>query len=128
MTFLFQYIFWHYSEGLRRQTRKTLLVVLGFFRFFSVWLLFKTLFSPWHKISESYGIGFDLTRYFYAVMGNLISRLIGAMVRAIVIITGLIITAIAGAYALLKIALWLLLPLLIPIAIVGGFLFIFFHI
>jgi hypothetical protein len=87
--------------------------------YFSVGLLFKTLFSPWRRIQASYGKGFDFGRYLSAFASNMIFRLLGALVRSFLIVAALFIEAlilIVGAVAVLG---WFILPLLF----IAGFIF-----
>ena len=56
--------------------------------FFSIFLLIKTLFAPWRQYQWSYGRGFDLGRYAEVFFSNLITRGLGAFMRAVFIILG----------------------------------------
>ena len=111
---------WYYTDAPRSTFRNGIRRTIGFLNYFSVLLLFATLFSPWHRIVESYGRGFDPRVFFSTLAGNIISRILGAIVRSFVIITGLAITLLAALFGLLLTALWVVLPLLIPVLFVGG--------
>ena len=92
--------------------------------FFSIPLLLKTLFYPWRKYHESYGRGFDIKRFFSALTFNSISRLLGALVRTILILAGLLIeTLVIGLGALLLIG-WILLPIILLGILILGIYFI----
>ena len=85
-------------------------------RYFSVGELSRTLFSHWHKTSEGYGRGFDLQRFFSVLIGNIMSRVLGAIARSIFIIIGLAVELfilLAGAAVLLF---WVLLPIWVLMA------------
>ena len=78
------------------------------------------LFYPWHKDITGYGRGFDLKRFLHVFGWNLISRIIGAILRIFVILVGLgveigIILLSVTAYLS-----WYLMPLLIPYFIILG--------
>ena len=117
----FQYLIWHLIDapkGIIQAWKNYLRFNLNYF---SVVLLFKTLFAPWRKYRASYGRGFDFVRYLEAFLSNLIFRLFGATIRSFLILIGLsieIIIFIAGATVLL---IWLISPLLLILAIYHGF-------
>lgn len=75
----------------------TKLVVKKFFLFFSIDLLFKTLFQPW-KRDEIDTTNMSLQDKARVLMMNLISRLVGAIVRGGTILIGLL--AVAAAFLL----------------------------
>jgi len=104
---------------------KAVSTAVGFLNFFSVPHLFQTLFSPWHRVIESYGRGWDATRFFYAITGNVISRLLGAILRSFVIVTGIAAAALSVIAGVFFISLWILLPILVPLLFISGIVFLF---
>src|SRR3989338_3146873 len=61
-------------------------LILFFPYFFSVPVLLKTLFSPWKKISsKKSGTGFSIDEWFNRLSLNLISRVIGLILRSSII-------------------------------------------
>lgn len=93
--------------------------------YWSVPLLLQTLFSHWRRYSYSYGRGFDIGRWFNAFTFNIISRVLGALMRSILIVIGLlaeILIFLTGAAILL---LWLLLPFFIIFGFYYGFRILF---
>jgi len=87
--------------------------------YWSVPLLLKTLFSHWRRYQYSYGKGLNFKRYFEAFTFNMISRVLGAIMRSILIVLGLlteIFVFLAGAIVFL---IWLILPFLLA----GGFFY-----
>lgn len=94
-------------------------------RYFSIPLLLKTFFSYWRRFRGSYGRGFDLKVYFEAFSFNMISRLIGAVMRTALIGMGLLVEAIIFFAGLIILIGWMVLPFAsIMIFFVGlGFVF-----
>lgn len=119
-----QYIEWHFYEVPRE-------IVIGWsnfivfgLNFFSLPVLVRTLFSPWHRYRYEYGKQFDIGRWFEAFTFNMMSRGIGAILRVFLILIGVlaeIFIFLAGAVAF---CLWLLLPPLIAAGFLGGFMFL----
>jgi len=121
----FGYLFWHYGDGLRMAFGKAAGAVLGFLNYFSVFLLARTVFSPWHRILEPYGRGFDPSRFFWILAGNIISRVLGAIVRSAAIAIGVAASAAAAALGVFYLSFWLAAPLLLPLIFVWGVLLFF---
>lgn len=115
-----QFLAWHYGDGLKDIVRNGINAVIGFLNYFSVVELNRTFFAPWHRIVESYGRGFDSGEFFYTFAGNLVSRVIGAGVRVVVIVAGLFVSFIALVSGLCFIIIWLVMPLLIPVLFLWG--------
>ena len=94
--------------------------LLWAWHFFSIGYLFPRLFAPWHKDISGYGRGFDLKRFFHVFGWNLISRVIGAILRAVVMIFGLCIEAIILFCILVTFLLWIFMPLVIVALLLFG--------
>lgn len=113
MIVFLKYLSWHYTEA-----TKTILKAWGNFlnfnlEYFSIFFLFKTLFSPWRRYSWSYGRGFDIGRWIETFISNFISRILGFFVRSILIVIGFLaefFILFAGIFVLFV---WIFLPLII---------------
>ena len=78
--------------------------------FFSIPLLLKTFLSPWHRYQWRYPKGFDIQEFFNTFISNLFSRIIGVLIRIILILVGLgfdLVVIVLGGVALIT---WFLLP------------------
>lgn len=95
--------------------------LLWAWHFFSIGYFLPRLFSPWHRDLAPYGRGFDFQRFLHIWGWNLISRVIGAVLRLVVVVAGLIVLAAVGAATVLAAVLWLVLPLAIPALLLAGF-------
>jgi len=124
MSYLFivpNYISWHYSQALKDITRVWTNFLWFFFNFFSIGLLAKTFFAPWKRITEGRNReGFHMEDIAEVLVTNTVMRLIGAMMRSILIIVGTLITIGVFWAGLLFYAAWILLPALLPISFVYG--------
>ncbi|HVQ44953.1 MAG TPA: hypothetical protein VMT30_08435 [Candidatus Saccharimonadia bacterium] len=118
---LVAFVQWWYGPGWRDAAGRLLARIHDTYLLFSVPSLLTTMFAPWRRIISSPGrsIG-DRAR---ATLDNLISRVVGFIVRLIALIAaGVIITLylVLGGILLLV---WPVAPLLGPILIVGGLIF-----
>lgn len=92
-----------------------------FFEFFSIRELSSTLFSPWHRdVSRKYWRGFDPVRWTRLVAENLVSRVIGAIVRLCVIFFGLLLCLVMATFAVLFLGIWILFPVVVVVSIFLG--------
>jgi len=88
--------------------------------YFSVLLLLRTLFAPWRHTTWSPGRGFNIGKWVEALIGNAISRLLGAIIRTVLIVIGLlteIALVVVGPFVFLA---WFLLPFLLLFALYQG--------
>jgi len=122
---LSEYLKWHFYE-MPKEIQKGWFNYLRFYlNFFSIPILLKTFFSPWKRYRWSYGRGFSFSRYFEVFISNMATRLIGMVMRTILIIIGLIVDIfilVAGACVYI---LWWFLPVLIPAIFVIGLNYLF---
>lgn len=83
--------------------------------------LFKSLLAPWKRdVSYKNWRGFQLGKSLGLFIENIFSRIIGAIVRSAVIITGLVAIACIFIFFLLIIITWLIPPLVIIFFIFAG--------
>lgn len=88
--------------------------------FFSIGYLPRYLFSPWHRDITPYGRGFDLKRIFHVLGWNLISRVIGAIMRVFVIGIGLAAELLILVLAVFFFLFWFVLPVFSLVLIIFG--------
>ena len=94
-------------------------IVFGLYKYFSIDLLTKTLFSPWRHDAV------DMSRlpirfWGQAIAANLISRTIGFFVRAGVIVSGCLFIFVTSIGAVIFIISWYLLPVLMIVSVIYG--------
>lgn len=122
---LIKYMEWHYLVSTKEILKAWSNILWFLLNYFSIGLLIRTFFSPWRRITWDYGRGFDLGRYLFTFASNLISRILGALMRSFLIFLG-----IAGELVLLFLGslfflFWLALPALIVIAFLYGLFLLF---
>ena len=90
---------------------------------FSVSLLLKTFFSPWRRYKWRYPKSFDLVEFLNTLLSNIFSRIIGAIMRIVLIIIGILFQIIVVFTGLIIFLGWIL----IPFIIIAGFLFVLIY-
>ena len=117
---LVSYLIWYFFD-LSKEVLKGWKNFLVFnLNYFSIPLLIRTFFSHWRQYKWSYGRGFDLKIYAEAFFSNLISRVLGAIMRSVLIFFGIfceILILIFGAMIFLG---WLILPVFLILGLLYG--------
>ena len=91
--------------------------------FFSFKLLLKTFFAPWRKYKWNYPKGINLTEFFNTLISNTFSRILGAMMRIVLVIVGAIFQVFVALAGLVVFVIWFLIPFIIALGIVFIFAF-----
>lgn len=102
---------WWYGAGLKARALLIYRRLEIAYDYFSIDLLFKTLFSPFRQISAGKVRG-PLVVQWRAFVDRLISRAIGVMIRSVIVVIGCIwlgVLGLAGAIVLIG---WVLVPFL----------------
>ena len=119
------YLKWHYGRALAdfRGVWVDLLWFVG--HVFSVPMMLRTLFSPWRRMNEALPRSFmDLEAIGEALIVNVLMRIVGFVARIVIIGIALLSYAFLSVAGVLALAVWLSLPLLVPVFIVGSFNFL----
>ncbi len=113
LSIMHHYVFWHYSRAwleLFQVWRNLLWFVI---QFFSIPQLMLSWLAPWKRMTEGRGEKWDLEDLASFIIINIISRIIGAIMRTIVICIGLVSLAVTLAGGIATIVFWALAPLVI---------------
>lgn len=102
---------WWYGSGVLRMFRTVQMKFASLLDYFSIDLLARTLFAPFRQISAG-GVRGPIGMQVRAFFDQLISRVIGAIVRSMVIVIGCIAILLQAIVSLLFILLWFVMPLL----------------
>lgn len=116
MSFLPDYLDWHYQKILPRLLLLWRNMTLFPIYYFSVGLHLKTLLYPWKKQTIRMKPGFHFEDFMGVVSFNIISRIMGLILRGTVISYGLFFVLFLGIIGSLPALLWCLVPFIsIPI-------------
>jgi len=121
----FQWLSWHFFE-VPKEILKAWKNFLKFdFNYFSIPLLAKTLFSHWRKYRWFYPRGFDFGKYIEVAFSNLISRLLGAILRIFLVFFGILVEVFIFFIGFFIFFSWLILPLLLIFGLILGVIILF---
>lgn len=125
---LAQYLVWHFFDV----PKEISIAWVNFLRFgaayFSMPLLIRTFFSRWRRYGERYGRIFSPWQYFETFVFNITSRVIGMILRTLMIIAGIITEAVLFCLGPILIAGWIVLPIILAAGLVFGIALIFSNI
>lgn len=108
---------WWYGAGWKRHILAVRNHIASLYDYFSLGLLVKTLFAPFRQISAG-GVRGPIGVQLRAWFDQLISRCVGATVRSIVIVTGVIALTLRALFGVFEIIVWPLVPTLPVVAVV----------
>lgn len=119
--FPFSYLVWHYSLAIR-----DFAIIIGnllwfLYHYFSIPILFRTLFSPWRRLSESYSHNIlKPNEFFSTLIVNSLMRIFGFLVRSVMILVGILMWLSSLVLSVVAMVFWLFLPIIIPVLIFFG--------
>lgn len=108
---------WWYGDGWRERARIVNGQLAGTMDYFSIELLLKTLFSPFRQISAGKVDG-PLGVKMRAVADKLISRMIGALVRLVILCIGVVTIALQAIIGIIVLLGWAAVPVLPVVGLV----------
>lgn len=122
---LFQYFSWQFLDVPKELLKAWKNYIRFFLHLFSLPILLKTLFSPWHGITWSYGRGFSFSRYAQTIISNGFSRVIGFMLRLFLVFFALAMELIVFIAGFIIFTFWIFLPLVLIFLFVFGIRLLF---
>jgi len=125
MNIFLQALVWQFLDvpkGILKAWRNFLWFNLNYF---SVPTLLKTFISPWRKYRYSYGRIFEIWKNFGTLVFNVMSRIIGAILRSFFIIIGLLVEILIIIIGVIIFLGWLILPFLLVFGLIFGIKLLF---
>lgn len=120
-----QYLEWQFLDKPKNILRAWQNFLKFNLNYWSAPLLLKTLFSHWRRYQYSYGRGFNLGRYFEVFTFNMISRILGAIMRSVFITLGLLTEILVFLAGVMVFLFWLIFPFLLISGLIYGFKILF---
>jgi hypothetical protein len=119
-----KYFKWHYIDK-PKQIIQNIKNLFNFgLYFFSLKQIIVSFFTPWKGITWQTGRGFDLQVYLETLIGNIISIVIGMVMRTFLIIFCLIFETIILILGLAYLLIWFLMPLIIIWLLIKSFQYV----
>ena len=112
---------WHFYEMTKFLLGVWKNYILFALNYFSLPILLKSLFAPWRKYRWRYPKGFAVGEFVSTFISNSFSRIIGAMMRIVLIVAGILFLVFVAILGFVIFLAWIL----VPFVIIGGFLFAF---
>lgn len=119
------YFKWHYSGALKDSFVVATNLIWFVSNLFSIGLLFRTLFAPWKRVTESHDREAGIEDYFATIAVNMMSRVVGAFIRLAVIAVGLLALLFSLVLTAAFYVVWLTAPALLPLMFLYGLVIIF---
>ncbi len=116
MSFLYLipfYAKWHYIEGFRDLSHNWKSFIFFILHFFSLGLLVRTWFAPFRRLNEAYKREFDAEVFFETLVANTLMRMVGFVLRTVVILIGLFVLLLTVVFGPVAFVLWALAPLVV---------------
>jgi hypothetical protein len=107
------YFFWHYTEGYAYSFSFWKNILWMIHRLFSTKTLLKTIFVPWRRLDFEYSKNFDISEYMSNLIINTLMRIIGFLIKSIVISASLVFTIITLTLMAVFFVIWTALPVFI---------------
>ncbi len=106
----FYYFRWHYTQGTIDLVNNVINFLWFILNFFSIPLLLRTFFVPFHRLQETATKGFNIEKWAEAFMVTLLMRLVGALLRTFLILIGVLLLTVVFVGGSILLFTWLLLP------------------
>lgn len=118
---LTKWLLWHFSEMPKFLFGVWKNYILFALDYFSLSLLLKSLLSPWRKYRWNYPKWYQVGEFLATFISNVFSRLLGALVRLVLIVVGILFQIFVIIVGLIILLLWMLIPFIIIAGIVFAF-------
>ncbi|OHA03722.1 MAG: hypothetical protein A3J58_00125 [Candidatus Sungbacteria bacterium RIFCSPHIGHO2_02_FULL_52_23] len=120
LLFLTDYVIWHYGRAPQDLLGIARNLLWSCWHFFSIPDLARTLFAPFARIRQTYFNINNLEESFQNLTANTVSRVVGLVLRTIVIVAGLVCEVILAGILVIVWTAWFLLPAIIVLFLILG--------
>jgi len=120
LSIVHHYLFWHYTRALSEifTILKNLIWFVG--HFFSLRQLAASWFAPWKRTVEGRGEKWNLEDLAGYVIINILSRVVGAVVRTVIIFLGTVSSLVTIVGGVLVYVFWILAPVILIVLLGFG--------
>lgn len=114
------YVWWHYVLVWLDIARLYIDFIAATANLFSLKILVRTWWLPWRRLGEAYPNHFSPGEYLSTFIINTLMRMVGIIIRSILLVVGVVACVLVALAGLLGVALWLILPFIILALVVLG--------
>ena len=114
------YFRWHYYTAFQEMFHLWLNFLWFIIHFFSISQLVRAWFAPWKRMTEGRGDTWNFEDFAGYILINILSRFIGALLRTIIICTGLFVLSVLIVFGGLTFIFWVAAPAFIILFIAVG--------
>lgn len=120
LSIIHHYIAWHYSTAFKEIKHVAKNLLWFTVHFFSLPHLLKSLVAPYRKMTESRGRSFNLEDLAGSIIINLISRIIGLILRLTIILSGTFVLIVLSLLIIFTYLMWSIAPLFLLVCLMYG--------
>lgn len=113
LSIMHHYVFWHYTRAWVEIFHVWSNLLWFIVKFFSLPQLMLSWFSPWKRMTEGRGEKWSFEDLASFIIIGLISRIVGALIRTVVIFLGLVALTVTVIFGLVTFVFWAVAPLVI---------------
>ncbi len=124
LTILHHYLLWHYSRAYIQFFNVWKNLLWFIVKFFSIPQMLRSWISPWKRITEDRKKAWNIEDMAGSFVINILSRFIGAIMRTVVIISGIFSLLVTFVGGLVTYLIWTVAPALIVFLIILGIVYI----
>lgn len=125
MPFIIDYFYWHYTSAPMEAFYIWRNLVWFIVELFSIPQLTKSFFAPWKRMTEEGHKAWDIEGWASDMIVNMISRLLGAVLRSIFIIIGIVSLILLMVGIVAFYLFWIFAPAIAVLSFSYGFFLIF---
>lgn len=120
LSIIHHYLLWHYSRAFGEIKHVAKSLIWFVINFFSLPQLLRSLVAPYRRITEGRGKTFDLEDLAGFLLINLISRIIGLILRLTIIMIGVLALLLLFSLIILTFIMWTIAPLFLLVCLLLG--------
>lgn len=125
LTIMHHYILWHYTKAFAEMAH----IAKNFFwftvHFFSLPQLISSYFAPWKRMTEERGDVFNFEELAGFVIINILSRVVGMVLRTCIILTGTTALFLLFLGSVITFIFWVTAPAVLLLCLIFGVMLLF---
>jgi len=125
VTIMHHYLLWHYTKAFSEIAHIAKNFLWFTVHFFSLSQLLRSFFSPWKRMTEDRGETLNFEDLAGFVIINLLSRIIGMILRTTIILSGVTVLLIVTIATILTYIFWIVAPAALLVFIILGITLLF---